>query len=132
MTVQITSTIVRRPDSTFPVIVKPYKLDLSQIADKVRDEIKFTIRNVSDQKLSMKLVSGRADLFQVTLPESIEPGQTGEGVLTLTKAGIDTEFEKSFTFELDDETTTRFSVPVKRAIRNTMTSEPVQGYGGGK
>lgn len=129
---QITSTIVRRPDSTFPVIIKPYKLDLSQIGDKVRDEIKFTIRNVSDQKLSLKLVSGRADLFSVKLPESIEPGQTGEAILTLTKGGIEEEFEKSFTFELNDETTTRFSVPVKRTIRKTMTAEPVQGYGGGK
>ena len=132
MSVTISSTIVRRPDSTFPVIIKPYKLNISEIAGQVRDNMKFTIRNVSDQKLSLKVVSGRDDLFKVTLPTSIEPGQTGEGILTLTEAGVETEFEKSFTFELDDETTTRFTVPIKRAIRTPVTAEPVKGYGGGK
>lgn len=129
---QITSTIVRRPDSTYPVIVKPYKLDISQLADQVRHDMKFTIRNVSDQKLSLKVISGRDDLFKVSLPKSIEAGQTGEAILTLTETGLEEEFEKSFTFELDDETTTRFTVPVKRSIRKPMTAEPVKGYGGGK
>lgn len=130
MTVQIMSQIVRRPDSTYPVIIKPYKLDLSQIGDKVRDEIKFTIRNVSDQELSLKMVSGRPDLFTVTLPDKIGANESGEGVLTLTEEGIAGDFEKSFTFELSDETTTRFTVPVKRTIRQPATAgQPVKGYG---
>jgi len=131
MTVQIMTQIVRRPDSTYPVIVKPYKLDLSQIGNTVRKEIKFTIRNVSDQDLGLSVISARPDLFTVSLPNNIGANESGEGVLTLTEEGIASEFEKSFTFELNDETTTRFTVPVKRTIRQpaNQTAKPVKGYG---
>jgi hypothetical protein len=130
-TVQIMATVVARPDSTYPVIIKPYKLDLTQIGDKVRDEIRFTIDNVSEQPLSANLVSSHKDLFNVTLPDQIGPGQTGEGILKLTQEGVDGEFEKSFTIQLSDETGSRFTVPVKRSIRQTaQDAKAAEGYGG--
>jgi hypothetical protein len=69
---------VRRPDSTYPVIVKPYKLDLSQIGETVRDEMKFTIENVSETDLDLSLIDDRKDLFQLELPETIPAGKTAE------------------------------------------------------
>jgi hypothetical protein len=121
---------VRRPDSTYPVIVKPYKLDLSQIGETVRDEMKFTIENVSETDLDLSLIDDRKDLFQLELPETIPAGKTAEGILRLTDKGIEEEFEKSFTFSLSDETGTRFTVPIRRKIRvvgGQQTSAP--GYG---
>jgi hypothetical protein len=117
MTVKFTTNIVRRPDSTFPVLIKPYKLDLTQQGDKVRDEIRFTIQNISDQALSPSMVTSRPDLWTLELPTRISAGQTAEAVLKLTLEGIGQEFEKSFTFELSDESHSRFTVPVKRVMR---------------
>ncbi len=115
--VQIISEIVTRPDSTYPVIVKPYKLDLSQYSDKVVDEITFEIENVSDMDLSVTMIAQPSKLMNITMPEMIKAQSTAEAVIKLTKEGIAEGFEKSFTFELDDEKTSRFTVPVKRTIR---------------
>lgn len=130
--VQIIATVVRRPDSTYPVVVKPYKLDLSQIGEKVRDEIKFTIQNVSEQDLDLNVVAGRPEFFTIEFPESVAAGKTAEGILTLTPDAIEQEFEKSFTFQVSDETGTRFTVPVKRKIRKPAAETPTaaKGYGG--
>ena len=35
--VQIISEVVARPDSTYPVVIIPYKLDLTQFGEKIRD-----------------------------------------------------------------------------------------------
>ena len=133
--VRIAVDVIARPDSTYPIVIKPYKLDLTQFGEKVRSEIKFTIENVSDKPLHPSLVCSAYDLFDVTLPKSIPAGKTGEGVLRLNKASVDNGFEKCFTLQLDDEKTSRFTVPVKRTIRNasavltpTPTGTPASGH----
>jgi Protein of unknown function (DUF1573) len=113
---------VSRPDSTYPVIIDDYKLDMSQFSQRVMDKKKFKITNVSDKPLKLTLVSTHPDFFEVKVPKEIKPGQVGEGVLTLTEKAIGQSFEKSFTFELNDEKTTRFTVPVKRTMQ--MANKP--------
>ncbi len=114
--VEFSCNVMARPDSTYPVIIKPYKLDISQFGEKVRDKMKFTIANVSDKPLTPKLVSS-PDIFEVELPHTIAAGATGEGSVTLSSKALKTEFEKSVTIQLDDEATSRFTIPVKRALR---------------
>lgn len=109
--------VVLRPDSTYPVVIKPYKLDLSQFTDKVRDNITFTISNVSDQKLDLEMIANNDDYFKVKLPSSIEAGESTEVTLKLNRDILEKSFEKSFTFELNDEKTSRFTIPVKRTVR---------------
>jgi hypothetical protein len=116
-TVQIKCDIELRPDSTYPIIIKPYKLDLTQFGQKVRSEIKFTIENVSDKDLSPEIVSMPTELFDVDLPKDIKAGKTAEGMLKLKKDAIDQKFEKTITLQLNDEKHTRFTIPVKRDIR---------------
>ncbi|MEE8576454.1 MAG: hypothetical protein V3T31_04295 [candidate division Zixibacteria bacterium] len=123
------ANIVKRPDSTYPVIIKPYKLDMSQFGDKVRDEVTFTIENVSDVDLTLDIIAGRPDLFDVDLPDKIEAGETGEATLKLTSEGVEDNWQKSFTFQVGDETHTRFTVPVKRTIRQPGNAKPAAGYG---
>ncbi|MFQ5453173.1 MAG: hypothetical protein ACE5D6_03190 [Candidatus Zixiibacteriota bacterium] len=115
--VQIITDVVTRPDSTYPIVIRPYKLDLSQFGEKVRDEVSFKITNVSDEKLKVSMISDYEDYFKVKLPKSISPGKTVEAKLKLNKESIDKSFEKSFTVELDDEKQTRFTIPVKRKLR---------------
>lgn len=115
--VRITATVVQRPDSTYPLVMKPYKLDVSQFGDKIRSEAKLTITNVSDQPWILKTVDYPKEFFSLNLPDKIAPGGSAEATITLTQAGLDVEFEKSFTLEVNDSQTTRYTVPVKRKIR---------------
>ncbi len=117
--VQIIANVVSRPDSTYPLIMKPYKLDLSQFGEKLRDKIDFTITNVSDEKVDLSMISYSKDYFDVKLPASIDAGKTASGSLKLKKDVLKQNFEKSFTFETSDKNKSRFTVPVKRQIRTS-------------
>jgi hypothetical protein len=115
--VRIVSHVVARPDSTYPIVIKPYKLDISQFGEKVRDDMTFAITNVSDQDLSLTVIDQPDGLFDITLPAMIKAGESAEGVLKLRDDALDTEFQKSVTIQLDDEPASRFTIPVKRSIR---------------
>lgn len=115
--VRIMCDVVTRPDSTYPIVIKPYKLDLTQFGEKVRDEIKFTIQNMSQQSLTPQLISAAPDILEVNLPKQIAAGKTAEGIVKVKKEALDKAFDKSFTLQLNDDKKTRFTVPVKRAVR---------------
>ena len=116
--VQIDATVVTRPDSTYPLIINPYKLDLSQGTEKIIDKIEFTVKNVSDAKLDLQLVSHAYDFFEVELPKSIGAGESAKGKLKLLSVSLGKSFEKSFTIEVSDTNKSRFTVPVKRTLKN--------------
>lgn len=120
--VRIICDVLTRPDSTYPIVIKPYKLDLTQFGEKLRDEIKFTIQNVSQQALTPKLISAAPDFLDVELPKQIAAGKTAEGIVKVRKSALDKPFDKSFTMQLNDDKNTRFTVPVKRAVRSAATA----------
>ncbi|MDF1544688.1 MAG: hypothetical protein P1R58_06250 [bacterium] len=133
--VQIIAHIVQRPDSTYPVVMNPYKLDLSQFTTKVRDKISFKISNVSDIELHPTLVALSEDIFELELPDKIPAGGEAEAVLKLKKDALELSFEKSFTLQFDDEKTSRFTIPVKRTVRvagNPPGTTAGKGTRGGK
>jgi hypothetical protein len=115
--VQIECEVMRRPDSTYPIIIKPYKLDISQFGEKVRDQMKFTIMNVSDKPLTLSTASMPDQYLTLTLPASVPAGKSVEGSIKLKADAIKKEFEKSLTIQLGDEKATRFTIPVKRSLR---------------
>ncbi len=117
--VQIVTHVVDRPDSTYPVVINPYKLDLSQFGDKARDEIEFKIQNVSTEDLNLTLLDASPEYFKVELPDKIGAGKTETAKLTLTKTGQKDAFEKSLTFEVNDKENSRFTVPVKRTLHTS-------------
>jgi hypothetical protein len=123
--VAINATVIQRPDSTYPIIVKPYKLDLSQFGERVRDRMRFTISNVSDKEVSLALVSDMPSYAKIELPRKIGPGQSASGELSLLEGILGEDFEKSFTIEVDGNEATRFTVPVKRTVK-----EPTAGQAG--
>jgi hypothetical protein len=108
---------MRRPDSTYPIIIKPYKLDISQFGEKTRDQMKFTISNVSDSALNLSTIAWPHNLLTVTLPKTVPAGKTVEGLIKLNPDALKKEFEKSITIELSDAKLSRFTIPVKRALR---------------
>lgn len=116
--VSITSQVVARPDSTYPIILQPYKLDMSQFTDKVIDEAKFTIRNVSDKELDLSTVAVPGSLMELDLPGSVKPGESVEAKIKLKEAGVDMSFNKSITISVSDADESRFTIPVKRTIKD--------------
>lgn len=119
---QIVATVVAHPDSTFPFVMQPYKLDLSQKSERTIDKMEFGIRNVSDKELNVDLVSAAADYFQIELPKTIKPGELAKGQIVLLKSALDKSFEKSFTVQAGDDAGTRFTVPVKRSLVSNPTA----------
>lgn len=115
MTIQ--AIVIPRPDSTYPLVFKPYKLDLSQFTEKVIDVADFEIENVSDQALDLSVIATESDYFDLDLPQSVPAGGTVSGKITLKESKYDQSFEKSFTVEVNDAGTSRFTVPVKRTVR---------------
>ncbi|MCK4632706.1 MAG: DUF1573 domain-containing protein [candidate division Zixibacteria bacterium] len=116
--VTIIANIVQRPDSTYPIVINPYKIDMSQFTDKVIKKAKFKITNVSDQKLKLTMVALPEGLMKIKLPKSIDPGKTVEAEVKLHKDILGESFHKSFTFEMDDADKSRFTVPIKRTVKN--------------
>lgn len=115
--VTIACTVVPRPDSTYPAVIEPYKIDLSQFTEKKVDRKEFEIRNVSDQPLDVKLVYSPPGYMEIDLPSTIEPGESGTGEVVILEEALDQSFEKSFTIQLSDEAQSRYTVPVKRTVR---------------
>ena len=125
--VQITSFVVERPDSTKPLVLQPYKLDLSQFSEKVIDEKTFTITNVSEQKVRLEVVYLPQGLFDVELPSVIGAGQSADARLKLSHDAHGESFEKSVTIEatnVDDDVKTRFTIPVKRTLKLSQSNRP--------
>lgn len=127
--VSITCNVTDRPDSTFPLVVKPYKLDLSQFGERVRDQIKFTITNMSDKELEITKVYVPDGYGTLTCPAKVGAKATVEGSFKLSKAGLAKPFEQSFTIEVNDEQKNRFTIPIKREVRvpgqdSTAAKEP--------
>ena len=121
-TLSITSTVTQHPDSTSPVVINPYKLNLSEYTEVPVTENVFEFRNVTANPLHPVLIAAPDSLLEVLLPEIVPAHATAQGRILLTFAGIDTSFQKSITVAFDDEELTRFTIPVTRVIRYTPAS----------
>ncbi len=114
-TVRINAFVTAKPDSTYPIVLKPAKLDLTQTGSASPIQAKVVMVNVSGQKLIPTLVSAPRSLVGVVLPNSIPAGGSAEMVVKLKKNGLNKAFDKSITIELNDQNRTRFTLPVRQA-----------------
>lgn len=115
--VTIISYATERLDSTYPIIIRPYKLDISQFGETIRDRMTFSLMNVSDQDIRLRQIDGFSDLFFIKLPKGIRAHSTWTGELVLRPKAFELSFEKSITITLLDDSRARFTIPIKRAIR---------------
>ncbi|MEW5796438.1 MAG: DUF1573 domain-containing protein [Candidatus Zixiibacteriota bacterium] len=122
-TVKIISYVVPRPDSTFPLRLEPFKLDISQYGEAVRDRASLEITNVSDKELAISLIAGVEDIGTLTLPPTVGPGQTVTAELVLKPEALANELERSFTFEVGDEHHSRYTVPIRRKLRDPRVGQ---------
>lgn len=108
--------MLAKPDSTFPIIIKPFKLNMAQTSDTLPTEVRFSIVNVSSQTFAPIVVSSQDALFKVTMPKSIAPGEAAEGYIRMKEDSPYISFDKSITIQLDDAKHSRFTIPVKRSL----------------
>ena len=109
-----TANVVKDPSATFPVVIKPYKLDLTMMPSSSNGTYQFTIENVSDKAVALNLVDQPEKSFVVSLPDKIEAGKTVSATITLVDVNDVSKMEKSFTFETNNGEVARFTVPVYR------------------
>jgi hypothetical protein len=124
--VRIKTYVVAKPDSTFPVVLKPFKFVLHGSSDTTPVQLRFTIKNVSRQTLTPRLVSAPKSLLTVSLPELIPPGQSAQATVIITGPGTKETFEKSITLEFDDAAKSRFTVPIAYRLSTLMVPDGVK------
>jgi hypothetical protein len=102
------------PDSAYPIVISPSKLNTTLFEISSSNEMKFKIKNVSESIVSISAVYVPEDYYIVNLPLSIEPGKTAIALIKLTEFGMNSNFENSFTISADDGRKFRFTIPVVR------------------
>ncbi len=75
-------------------------------------EAKLVVKNISKSTLKMRLVSQPYGYLKISLPDAdIKPGKEKEIKVKIDSSVKDADFKKSFTFEVNDSTGTRYTVP---------------------
>ncbi|MFH1688209.1 MAG: DUF1573 domain-containing protein [bacterium] len=114
---RIEAYILPQGDSAFPLHLPSFEVDLTPLTEKPRLVAPLTLTNLSSENISIQLTDTYADLFRVELPTIIEAGQTAGGAVYLTDLGTKSIFEKSFTFEADNISRSRYTLSVKRLAK---------------
>lgn len=106
-----------KPETMTPILISPFKVDISQFSKKVRRKSSFTIKNLSNQDYNLTLLRISTDKFIVELPEKVLAGETVKGRVVLNESAIEENLEESFTFAINDKLNSHFTLPVKRIYR---------------
>ena len=121
--VRITATVTPRPDTLTPIQVRPYKIDISQF-NTVRDSAGFTLTNVTDDTVQLQMIAAPENILQVVHLTDIGPQEAANCAIMLTEYGISNDFAESVTFEVMGLPPIRYTIPVKRTIRDSISYPP--------
>jgi hypothetical protein len=121
----ITTDVLANVDSTYPIVVSPYVVDLNQAKEANAQQMKFTIQNVSGQEIAPSLLTWPKDFYDIKLPKHIKAGGSAEGTVRV-KPGASAAFMKSYTIALNDDKNSRFTMLVKRNAPAKPASPAVQ------
>ena len=109
--------VLLTPDADTPIVISTYSVDVSQFGDKTRRRASFAIKNVSKKKFKLKLIDIGLGNYDVILPSSISPGEVVQVKIEVHKDKVETSFDDSITFAIDDDFGSRYSVSVKRMYK---------------
>ena len=123
--VTVATYVIPRPDSARPLVLEPFKLDISQYGSEVRDRATFTITNVTDKELSLSAITDVSALGVLNLAKRVGPRETVEASLVLKPEVLGTELTESFTFQVSDSVKTRYTVPVRRRLKDPRVGEMI-------
>ncbi len=105
-------------DMARPVCAKPFKIMASQFGLKPIATFPFSIINESADTIPLRLVISDNEFFDVKFPVFVPARGRAEGEVVLNQKGLQSEFEKSFTFEFitGNSEARNYSIPVIRKI----------------
>lgn len=124
--VRIKANIVSRPDSTYPVVIHPMKIEFAE-TDSL-ETLEFTIINKTTESITPSVVSAPNRLVSVSLPPWIAAADSAKGSMKLKKAGRGKSFEKSLTIQLNDDAKSRFTIPIERVGIGQEVVVPTHGH----
>ncbi len=101
-----------------PVYVMPYRIMASQFGDSETAEFPFFIVNETADTIPLRLLYTDNEYFDLKFPIFVPAKSRAEGKIILNKKGLQSEFEKSFTFEFitRNSESKHYSIPVVRKI----------------
>ena len=123
--VTVATYVIPRPDSARPLVLEPFKLDLSQLGDEVRDRVTFSIVNITNDSFDLSLSDDFAEYGTLTMPPAIGPRDTVEAQFVLKPQVLGKDLTGSFTFQVEDKFRTRYTVPVRRKLKDPRVGELV-------
>lgn len=99
------------PDSLTPLTLSEGELVIN--GQSHSKEAKLIVKNVSASAVKLHLVSQPAGYLKVEVPNSeIQPGKEKEIKVKIDGSVSEEQFNKSFTFAVDDQAGSRYSIPV--------------------
>jgi hypothetical protein len=114
----IKAFMVNNLSAVRPVYVTPYRIMASQFGDAEVSEFPFFVVNETTDTIPLRLLYTDSEYFDLQFPVYVPAKSKAEGKIVLNKKGLQTEFEKSFTFEFITANSVKknYSVPVVRKI----------------
>ena len=135
LSIKFTAQVIDFPDTTFALNLNPTQLDFTPEEGKERNKLSTQIQNISQTRVKIEPVGYPRDLFKVRLSDSdLRPGEKTKLMVKLNRRMELNKFQKSITFELNDQKNSRFTVPVKKdpppAKRSTKRPPTRKSQGG--
>jgi hypothetical protein len=106
------------PDSSRPMSIKPFRVELSQIQGTSIDSVTLKFTNYGASQMVLNVVSTVPKEFTYALPDTLQGGETKQGLVRIHPNMKDKEFKSSLTIEWKsaDGQSGRFTVPVRRKL----------------
>ncbi len=114
--VSVTAEVIQQPDSTYPIVIQPSNLRLDEAGNLKAEGAEFTITNVSDENIDLKVVYTPYGYFDLDLPDMLRSGETAQCRIATLEGFRKDNFEKSITIEVGDPSSSRFTIPVVQKI----------------
>ncbi|SYZ73479.1 exported hypothetical protein [Candidatus Zixiibacteriota bacterium] len=101
-----------------PIYVTPFRIMASQFGDAKVTEFPFFIVNETSDTIPLRLLYTDNEYYSLDFPVFVPAKSRAEGKIILNEKGLESEFEKSFTFEFINSRSEakNYSVPVIRKI----------------
>lgn len=133
--IKFTAQVIDFPDTAFALNLNPTQLDFTPEGGKEKNKLSTQIQNISQTRVKIKAIGYPRDLFKVRLSDSdLRPGEKTKLMVKLNRRMELDQFQKSITFELNDQKNSRFTVPVKKdppAAKKPIKKPPTRRPEGG-
>ena len=88
----IMAEVTLNSDETWPAVLRPEILDVSQYGEKTRRQGRFHLENRSDEDLRVIVVDSALKSFEIRIPGEVKAGETIEGRIRVREEAVTADF----------------------------------------